>query len=206
MKATKSNPMRFTRIALRNWRNFTQADAQLQRRVFIVGPNASGKSNLLDVFRFLHDIVSVGGGFTEAVRKRGGVSRLRSLAARRVSNIDVQVEIGNEDSPTTWGYELHFAQDNRQRPIIHRECVTNRGTVLFQRPDDQDLADHERLTQTYLEQVNVNKDFRAVADAPPGGRPFRAPDVRQDAAEQWPPDPGEYPLRESAPGRGDWPR
>jgi predicted ATPase len=35
---------------------------------------------------------------------------------------------------------------------------------LFQRPDDQDLADHERLTQTYLEQVNVNKDFRAVAD------------------------------------------
>jgi predicted ATPase len=45
----------------------------LSRRVFLVGPNASGKSNLLDVFRFLHDVVSVGGGLEEAVRKRQGV-------------------------------------------------------------------------------------------------------------------------------------
>ena len=31
-------------------------------------------------------------------------------------------------------------------------------------PDEKDRGDPERLTQTYLEQVNVNKDFRAVAD------------------------------------------
>lgn len=32
------------------------------------------------------------------------------------------------------------------------------------RPDDQDKDDPERLTQTYLEQVNVNKEFRDIAD------------------------------------------
>ena len=48
----------FRRLRLENWRNFTQVDVDLQRRVFLVGPNASGKSNLLDVFRFLNDIVS----------------------------------------------------------------------------------------------------------------------------------------------------
>src|SRR6266567_7115217 len=75
--------LRFTKLYAENWRNFTKVEADLQRRVFLVGPNASGKSNLLDVFRFLHDLVSVGGGFQEAVRKRGGISRLRCLAARR---------------------------------------------------------------------------------------------------------------------------
>ncbi|MBA2492469.1 MAG: ATP-binding protein, partial [Gammaproteobacteria bacterium] len=55
---------------------------ELQRRVFLIGPNASGKSNFLGLFRFLHDLVSVGGGFQEAVRKRRGISSLRCLAAR----------------------------------------------------------------------------------------------------------------------------
>jgi|SRR5581483_11542484 len=74
--------LRFTRLHLENWRNFTKVDVELQRRVFLVGPNASGKSNLLDVFRFLHDLVTVGGGFRGAVdERRGGVSSIRSLAA-----------------------------------------------------------------------------------------------------------------------------
>ena len=57
MPAT-DRPLRFTRIDAENWRNFGKISVQLQRRAFIVCPNASGKSNFLDVFRFLHDIVS----------------------------------------------------------------------------------------------------------------------------------------------------
>ena len=39
--------MRVTRLALENWRNFTRVDVRLQQRVFVAGPNAAGKSNLL---------------------------------------------------------------------------------------------------------------------------------------------------------------
>ena len=46
--------MRFTRFHLANWRNFGHVDIELARRIFVVGPNASGKSNFLDAFRFLH--------------------------------------------------------------------------------------------------------------------------------------------------------
>jgi predicted ATPase len=76
-------PVNFTHIEIGNWRNFVQADVALERRVFLIGPNASGKSNFLDIFRFLHDIAVVGGGFQDAVARREGVSALRSLAARR---------------------------------------------------------------------------------------------------------------------------
>ena len=41
---------RFTGLLLENWRNFVDADVNLQPRTFLVGPNASGKSNFLDVF------------------------------------------------------------------------------------------------------------------------------------------------------------
>ena len=50
------------RLILKNWKNFQKADFQLTDRIFVVGANASGKSNLLDVFRFLRDLVKQGGG------------------------------------------------------------------------------------------------------------------------------------------------
>jgi hypothetical protein len=97
MKDAAPSTLTFRRLRLENWRNFTQVDVDLQNRVFLVGPNASGKSNLLDVFRFLHDIVSVGGGFQEAAGPhRGGVTRLRSLSARRYPDIVIEVHIGPE--------------------------------------------------------------------------------------------------------------
>ena len=88
---------RFTGLLLENWRNFVDADVNLQRRAFLVGPNASGKSNFLDVFRFLYDIAAVGGGFQEAVRRRGGVSGLRALAARLYSDLGLRVTVGNDE-------------------------------------------------------------------------------------------------------------
>jgi predicted ATPase len=164
MELQTSRPLRFTHIAVENWRNFGHIDVPLNRRAFIVGPNASGKSNLLDTFRFLHDIVSVGRGFEQAVHSRGGVSSLRALAARRYSDISISVAIGIDEQPAIWEYQLAFSQDNNQRPVIRKERVVFDGNLLVSRPDESDVADPERMTQTYLQQVNVNKEFRQVAD------------------------------------------
>ncbi len=155
--------MRFASLHLENWRNFAKIEnVDLQRRIFLVGPNASGKSNLLDVFRFLHDIVAVGGSFQEAVRRRGGVSRLRSLAARNPSDVLIKVTIAGDDGSGSWEYELRFTQ-KYQRPEIKAERVTRNGTEILSRPNQDDRADPERLTQTFLEQVNVNQPFREVS-------------------------------------------
>ena len=156
--------LHFTRLTLNNWRNFTSVDVKLQLRMFLVGPNASGKSNLLDSFRFLSDIVTVGGGFQAAVSRRGGVSMLRSFAARRNPAIKIHVTLGNEKSPNEWDYTLAFAQDSQRRPRIERETVLHRGRSLLDRPDSNDENDPDRLRQTHLEQVNVNRDFRDIAD------------------------------------------
>src|SRR6266581_4708971 len=95
---------RFSRVELRNWRNFSKVDVPLARRVFLVGPNASGKSNFLDVFRFLRDLVIDGGGLAKAVHARDGMSKLRSLFARTSTNVEVRVDVVNEH--IGWRYEL----------------------------------------------------------------------------------------------------
>ncbi len=154
--------MRFTHLKLENWRNFLKVDVPLQRRVFLVGPNASGKSNLLDVFRFLRDIADDQGGFQRAVKSRRGVSKLRSLHARRYPNIVIDVTI--EMEAHTWNYRLEFTQDNLRRPIVSKETVLRNGDVMLDRPNDQDVSDSELLTQTHLEQINANKEFRPIAD------------------------------------------
>jgi AAA15 family ATPase/GTPase len=55
--AKTETPYRFAWLRLKNWKNFQSVEVDLPLRVFLVGPNASGKSNLLDVFRFLRDLV-----------------------------------------------------------------------------------------------------------------------------------------------------
>lgn len=159
--------MIISRLIAKNWRNFQHIDVPLNERQFIVGPNASGKSNLLDIFRFLRDIVKVeGGGFQKAVRDRGGVSKIRCLAARRDPEITIEIHISETpEAPTKWQYEIGFRQETRgyRRTLLTNEQVWKEGKQLLNRPDKDDDADKDRLTQTFLEQVNMNAEFREIA-------------------------------------------
>lgn len=155
--------LKFRKLCLTNWKNFEQAKIEIPERLFLVGPNASGKSNLLDAFRFLRDLASSGGGLQEAVTHRGGMSAIRCLAARRYSYVAVHVELQEGGGGPKWIYELAFNQDNQRRPLVSNERVLRDGDELLGRPNEEDKTDRARLTQTYLEQVNVNREFRGLA-------------------------------------------
>ncbi len=155
--------MKFARIHLENWRNFTHIDVPLQQRMFLVGPNASGKSNLLDAFRFLHDLVRVGGGLEKAVADQGGVLHLRSLAASSHGDIVVDINIEDRDN-IIWQYCIKIAQDNTARTYLKEEQVWKSGQLILCRPDERDKEDKELLSQTHLEQINSNRSFREIAD------------------------------------------
>jgi predicted ATPase len=152
---------RFTRLQLRNWKNFTDCDVEIGRRLFLVGPNAAGKSNFLDAFRFLRDLAIPGGGLQEAVRRRGGVSALRCLAARRFPDVEITATLEVADH-IQWTYQVAFNQ-KQGRLHLRKEQVRRNGEVILDRPTADDRRDPERLTQTYLEQVNVNQPFREIA-------------------------------------------
>jgi len=153
--------MFITKIQLRNWKNFGEVNADCGKRVFLIGPNASGKSNFLDALRFLCAVVQ--DGLKKAVAARGGMKAVRYLCARRSPAVSIAVNLDD-----TWEYGLSFTAASNGEPIITEEYVDSfengQKKNLLKRPDPDDEKDELRLTQTALQQVNVNKEFRIIAD------------------------------------------
>lgn len=167
--------MLITRLKLKNWRNFKNCEINLRNRSYIIGSNASGKSNLFDVFRFLRDICKdTGGGLQRAIETRGGIKKLRCLQARSDTEVLIEVDISDDadDEFPVWTYTLGFKPEGKgaQRILITQESVIFRRSDGFlsrplpTRPDKDDKKDPLRLTQTALEQINSNQRFRPVAD------------------------------------------
>jgi len=157
--------MKITGISLKNWRNFKEAAFSIGDQIYIVGPNASGKSNLLDVFRFLHDISKEGGGLYSAIESRGGISKIRCLSARQYPEIEITVTLTDTSNNAQWVYSIGIGQEVRgyRKPKILHEFVSKDGKRLFSRPDKKDVDDPERLYQTFLEQINENAKFRDIS-------------------------------------------
>ena len=161
--------MLITRLRLKNWRNFVHVDVPMRERVYLIGANASGKSNLLDALRFLRDIAKPdGGGFQKAVKDRGGIPKIRCLAARRDPKVMIEVELAEDaDAPAKWRYRLEFRSEGKglQRALVSAEHVDNLLTGWsLKRPGEADHLDIARMTQTALQQTGANKEFREIAD------------------------------------------
>lgn len=161
--------MLITRLKLKNWRNFRDVDVELGPRGYLIGANASGKSNFLDVFRFLRTIAqSEGGGLQKALKDRGGLGKLRSLHARKDPEVRIEIELSESasDAKATWRYILAFKSEGKgqQRVLITEESVYHQGDEVLLRPLPEDESDTARLTQTHLEQINNNALFRELGE------------------------------------------
>lgn len=160
--------MFITRLKLKNWRNFRALDMPFREVSYLLGPNASGKSNLLDAFRFLRDVSKArGGGLQTAVSDRDGITKVRCLHARRDPEVLIDVELAESaDGSGRWRYALGFKPEGKgaQRILLSHEKVWLDGKLLLDRPNSADKQDAALLTQTHLEQIQANGKFREMVD------------------------------------------
>ncbi len=145
------------RLIAQNWRNFQHIDVQLSERQFIVGPPASGKSNLLDIFRCLREIAAEEGGFQNAIAARGGTAQIRCFTAKPDAAIALELHLApNAAAPATWRYAIGFCQ---VPPTLTHERVWHGNKLLLARPTAEDANTPERLHQSALEPNNCNADL-----------------------------------------------
>ena len=150
------------RIKAKNWKNFGNIDIRVGNRLFIVGANASGKSNFLDLFRFLKDLSN--NGLQKAINARGGLKKVRNLNARKPSHVEVSLELLDIESNDHWEYTLQFNSrgGTAEKPIIYvrMEKVTHNDQCILNRKQDDDVS----AQYTHLEQPAMNTDFRVLFD------------------------------------------
>src|SRR5579872_7337084 len=142
--------MFISRIILKNWRNFKEADTELRDVTYVLGANATGKSNFLDVFRFLRDIAKPqGGGLQKAISDRGGLTKLRCLHARRDPEVAIEIQLVEQigDPHAVWRYQLAFKSEGAgaNRPVVASEVVYHfdgkKESRVLLRPTAEDSQD-----------------------------------------------------------------
>jgi len=161
--------MIISRLKLYNWKNFQNIEIKFSKRNFIIGANASGKSNLFDSLRFLRDISKQAGGLQTAVFERGGIKKIRCLAATKKSNILIEVDLFDEKlNELIWTYSLDFMHTGggvvkSETKIISEKVFSFKaGKWITDRSEKNKNEDIETLKYTHLEQITANKDFRDI--------------------------------------------
>lgn len=158
--------MYITNIELTNWKNFHSCNVDVSERTFIVGSNASGKSNFLDALRFIRDIAKNGGGLQTAVATRGGIKQIRCLAARARTDIEIAVKVRDEINDELWQYRLSFKGTGggimKSEASILKEEVYRGGEPVLERSSSSEGEDNDTLKYTHLEQATANQKFREL--------------------------------------------
>ena len=87
--------MRVSKLTLHNFKSFRDVEIPFRPFNVVIGANASGKSNLVQAFRFLKDIADH--GLENAVSLQGGAEFLRNLEAGADEAVRISVEFEYSD-------------------------------------------------------------------------------------------------------------
>jgi len=80
------------RLRVTNFRSFRELDLELSPFSVVVGANASGKTNFVQLFRFLRDVANE--GFDSAIALQGGVELVRNLRLGASEPLTIEIEGG----------------------------------------------------------------------------------------------------------------
>lgn len=95
------------KIKISNFKSFKNVDLQLGSYNLLIGCNACGKSNFLQIFKFIHDFIKY--GLVNAVTIQGGVEYFRNIKIGAQENFNLEIEWKPE---TNFGRTLDEASMN----------------------------------------------------------------------------------------------
>ncbi len=107
-----------TRIKVSNYRSIgPNTVINLGRLTVFVGQNGSGKSNVVDLIRFISDIMRI--GLEGALNKRHGIKAVRRWSSGKPLNVYIHIDINSKD--ISGFYEFEIASDRKHDYIIKDE-------------------------------------------------------------------------------------
>lgn len=109
-----------TRLVVKNYRSLQDVDIALNNLTVFVGQNGTGKSNVIDVLRFVRDALA--DGFERALFKRGGMKALRCWFASEHEDVSIQLHF--EGAEWSGAYEFAFGNSTGDQVEIKSEKLS----------------------------------------------------------------------------------
>jgi predicted ATPase len=181
-------------LTLKNYRSVVAERIEFDNPTFLVGPNASGKSNIVDAIAFLAEAMTQ--PLPAVFERRGGVDKVRNaLANSSGSSLAVGVEIGGADWTARYALEVQIPDGPAKRvfEVVREQCIvespgrqdwfdrrngtlqSNVGAQLQARPEYLVMPILGGLTQLNAA-LQVLMSMRVYAIRPDNMREARTPD------------------------------
>ena len=149
-----------TKVWAKNFRSIEYAELELDPLTVLVGPNASGKSNLLDIIGFLSDAVR--DGLETAISRRGGID---SVGRRAPNGRVLGPEIGfcQSGHHGVLEFNLALARTGNGEYRVKREYISLEPSDPGLEFIDIELI-NGRLTRPRIKIINPRRNSEASGD------------------------------------------
>ena len=88
--------MYFKSIKVSNFKTFKKASIDLGMFNILVGSNASGKSNFINILKFLKDISE--SGLESAISQQGGIEYIRNVKIKNSEKLSIEISLGFDET------------------------------------------------------------------------------------------------------------
>nr|WP_163016912.1 AAA family ATPase [Streptomyces chartreusis] len=167
-------PVFLTRLRVENYRSIGFCDVRPGPLTVLAGPNAAGKSNVLDALRFVRDAVRASPA--RALEPRGGLDEVlhRTPAGRQADSFRIHLEVGTTHSrvPVNAAYTLEIGTDpegDPSLPVVRSERLLIDGVLQTESPYPEPRGEEPvafREDTLLPSRVNrANREVRALVSA-----------------------------------------
>jgi len=105
--------MKIRKLKVKNFKSFKELNLELSDFNILIGPNASGKSNIVHLFEFLRDISKH--GLENAISLQGGVEYFTNVNLSDSEPFSIEIEFGEGT-----GISAHIKEEKLFRPPFLR--------------------------------------------------------------------------------------
>ena len=123
------------KLTIKNFKSIREQTIEPGLLNIFIGGNGVGKSNLIEVFRFLREIVNQNlGGYTA---QKGGADKLLYFGRKQSSQMEISLEFGEGDTSNAYDIKIKASMmiaslfGANRFSIMRRINIQSLGTVRF---------------------------------------------------------------------------
>src|SRR3989304_860445 len=181
--------MAIKKIILTNFKSFKNLEIELANFHILIGANASGKSNFIQIFKFLRDVINL--GLDNAISIQGGVFYLRNIKIGSSDNFSMEVtsdgeygflvrkkekeQIGIKTYETIYKFAMKFNKKGLGFEIIEDKLIRKCDFIRIERKKGK-IEEKEKLGQGEIILSKVNGKIK-VAFRKPSEIPMEENDI-----------------------------
>ncbi|MDZ7724803.1 MAG: AAA family ATPase [candidate division KSB1 bacterium] len=143
--------MSIKKISVKNFKSFKNLELELGNMNLIIGANAAGKSNFVQIFKFLHDIAK--DGLENAISAQGGAEYLRNITSAESNEFVLRIESDEDSSSLFNASGDYFTEVFINKTIYELSISFNKNSDFVIK---NELLNHTvEYEQVYLENNSV---------------------------------------------------